>query len=143
MLTHASRHFLFTGDLEEKGEEYLVQYNELPKVELFKAGHHGSPTSSNDCLLSVIEPKICVVSCTAGSDEYTKNPDNQFPSQAFIDRIRKYTTNVYVTNMMIDDENFSLMNGNVIISSSNQFVISCSNDSKTLFESDWFKSNRK
>ncbi len=58
--SHGERKFLFTGDLEEKGEEYLVQYNKLSQVELFKAGHHGSKTSSNDCLLDIIKPKIYV-----------------------------------------------------------------------------------
>lgn len=50
LLTHGDRNFLFTGDLEKKGEESLVENNSLPEVELFKAGHHGSPTSSNDVL---------------------------------------------------------------------------------------------
>ena len=49
MFNQGDKHFLFTGDLEEDGEEQLVVYNQLPKVELFKAGHHGSKTSSNDC----------------------------------------------------------------------------------------------
>ena len=80
--TEGSRNFLLTGDLEEKGEEELIKRNNLPKVELYKGGHHGSPTSSTDALLNVIQPKHCAVCCCAGSDEYTKNVDNQFPAQA-------------------------------------------------------------
>ena len=142
LLTQGSRHFLFTGDLEEKGEEYLVQNNNLPQVELFKAGHHGSPTSTTNALLEVIQPKIVVVSCCAGSAEYSKTKDNQFPSQAFIDRIRKYTNLVFVTNM-VDGDGFKPMNGNVIITSYNEFKVSCSNNNTPLFETEWFKNNRK
>ncbi|MBP5343443.1 MBL fold metallo-hydrolase [bacterium] len=78
-------HFMLTGDLELEGEEFMAEYYDgstlektLPKVELFKAGHHGSKTSSNDCLLSKIEPKICCVCCCAGCNEYTNNIDTIF-----------------------------------------------------------------
>ena len=40
MFNQGDKHFLFTGDLEEEGEKYLVENNDLPEVELFKAGHH-------------------------------------------------------------------------------------------------------
>ncbi|MCR5564358.1 MAG: MBL fold metallo-hydrolase, partial [Gammaproteobacteria bacterium] len=99
--------FLLTGDLEKKGEESVAAYYDkstkektLPTVDLFKAGHHGSKTSSNDCLLSIIKPQICVVSCCCGTDEYTGNTDNQFPTQDFINRIAKYTDKVYITSML-------------------------------------------
>ncbi len=142
MLTQAERYFLFTGDLEEKGEEYLVEYNDLVPVELFKAGHHGSPTSSTSTLLEVIQPKVVVVTCCAGSEEYTTEKDNQFPSQAFIDRIKPYTNLVFVTNM-IDGDSYKAMNGNVIINSTKSFQIVCTNNDITLFETEWFKQNRK
>ena len=91
MFHQGDKHFLFTGDLEEDGEISLVESNELPKVELFKAGHHGSKTSSNDVLLKVIEPEIVCVCCCAGSVEYTQNFENTFPTQAMIDRVSLYT----------------------------------------------------
>lgn len=142
--------YLFTGDLEVEGEEYLVQYNELPEVELFKAGHHGSPTSSNDVLLSVIRPKNVVVCCCAGSDEYTDNKDNQFPSQAFVDRVSGYTENVYVTTMVSDNENgFQPMNGNVVFyyntaegESGGSLKLWCSNNTTKLKDTEWFAANR-
>lgn len=71
LLTQGNNHYLFTGDLEEEGEEALVENNTLPKCKLFKAGHHGSPTSSTEALLSVIQPEIVCVSCCCGSEEYT------------------------------------------------------------------------
>jgi len=148
--------YLFTGDLEEKGEEYLVSYNTLGKVKLYKAGHHGSKTSSNDCLLEVIQPEIVVVTCVAGSVEYKQKFSNTFPTQLFIDRISKWTDKVYVTtvgeveevvdkdgNTKFKDAGFSSMNGNVVINvDKNNIDVTCSNNNLKLKETDWFKANR-
>lgn len=138
------KNYLFTGDLEESGEEYLVQLNQLPEVELFKAGHHGSPTSSNDCLLSVIKPKHVVCCCCAGTDEYTDTPANQFPSQSMIDRVAQYTDSVFVTNMISDNvDGYAPMNGNIVFYVDNKkFRCYCSDSFKKLKEWDWFKENR-
>ena len=102
--TGEASHYLFTGDLEGDGEEHLVADNELPCVELFKGGHHGSKTSSTDKLLDIIKPKYVAVCCCAGSTEYTDNNDNTFPTQAFIDRISKHTDAVYCTSLADDSE---------------------------------------
>ncbi len=143
-----TNNYILTGDLEKAGEEYLVEMNTLPKVKLYKGGHHGSPTSSNDCLLNVIQPQICAVCCCAGSDEYTKNLDNQFPSQDFINRISKWTDKVFVTTVINNDPNsivkYQSLNGNIIISSYGKVVnISCSNNNTILRESSWFNSLRE
>ena len=153
--------YLFTGDLEEKGEEYLVEYNELSKVKLFKAGHHGSKTSSNDVLLNIIQPEYCVVTCAAGSVEYAKvYLENTFPTQDFINRISKWTKNVYVTTYATIEENgidaetgltkykdtgeyFSL-NGNIVFKSLNgKFEVECSNSNTVLKDTAWFLENRQ
>ena len=94
---HGSRKFIFTGDLEEKGEEYLVDYNDLSKVELYKAGHHGSSTSSCEKFMSAIQPNISVAQCCAGSVEYSDDiKKGTFPTQSYIDAIAPYTEKVYV-----------------------------------------------
>lgn len=146
IINQGDRHFLFTGDLEKDGEEKLVEYNTLPEVELYKAGHHGSKTSSNDCLLSVIKPKIVCVCCCAGSTEYTDINDNQFPTQSFISRISKYTDKVYVTTQSLDGttNNFSSMNGDIVVTSNPEKVfVNCSNNNVALKDTEWFKKNRK
>lgn len=145
MINQGDKHFLFTGDLEKEGEEKLVEYNDLPTVELFKAGHHGSYTASTDTLLSVIKPKIVCVCCCAGSDEYTDNPDNMFPSQAFISRVCKYTENIYVTTIIADNDlGFTSMNGNIVVTSNPTGVsVNCSNNNTILKDTEWFKKNRK
>lgn len=161
--THGDRKFLFTGDLEKEGEEYLVEYNDLSEVELFKAGHHGSPTSSNDCLLNVIKPKICVVCCCAGSVEYTSNLSNTFPSQAFVDRIAPFTKFVYApitTDVVLKDDKgtadtsddeysnaseYKIMNGDIVVVSNekNGVSVSCSHSDTVLKDTEWFKAYRK
>ena len=147
LLTQGNNHYLFTGDLEEEGEEALVENNTLPKCKLFKAGHHGSPspTSSTEALLSVIQPEIVCVSCCCGSEEYTENPLNVFPSQAFVDRVSVYTDKIYVTTIISDkaEGGFEPMNGNIVVSSNGGDVkVNCS-DNNTLFkDTDWFKKNR-
>ena len=145
MINQGDKHFLFTGDLEEKGEEKLVEYNELPVVEVFKAGHHGSYTASSELLLSVIKPKIVCVCCCAGSDEYTDKNENMFPAQDFISRVCKYTENVYVTSIVDDSSlGYTSMNGNIVVTSNNSGVsVNCSNNNTVLKDTEWFKKNRK
>lgn len=150
--TGSEKHnFMFTGDLEFEGEEAMANYYDgsteektLPQVDLYKAGHHGSKTSSNECLLSLIKPKMCVVSCCCGTDEYTNIINNQFPTQDFISRIAKYTDAVYVTSLVADENSLSsyqAMNGNVVVSCSNDGVgLWASNNLIKLKNTDWFNS---
>lgn len=144
MLSYKDHHFLFTGDLEKEGEEAFASYyssNPLPtNFELFKGGHHGSKTSSNDCLLDLIQPQKCAVCCCAGSTEYTKNRVNTFPTQAFINRIANYTDEVYITSMWNEEkEEFQSMNGNITISSNgNEIGLAASNNLLKLKDTEWF-----
>ena len=141
LISHNDRHFLFTGDLESKGEGYLVQYNQLPEVDVFKAGHHGSYTASTEALLKVIKPKNIVVCCCCGSNEYTSNNANTFPAQDFINRAFKYTKNVYVTTIA-DGNSYKSMNGNVVVTSNDSFSIHGTNNDILLIDTEWFKNNR-
>lgn len=144
MISYKDHHFLFTGDLEKEGEEAFASYyssNGLPtKFELYKGGHHGSKTSSNDCLLDLIKPQKCAVCCCAGSTEYTKNRINTFPTQAFIDRIAKHTDEVYVTSMWNEEkEEFQSMNGNITVSSNGvEIGLAASNNLLKLKDTEWF-----
>ncbi len=140
------RNYLFTGDLEEKGESSLADSNSLPQVELFKGGHHGSYTASTEKLLSVIKPKNVAVCCCCGTTEYTSNQANTFPAQAFIDRVSKYTQNIYCTTLIKDYKNgeFTSMNGDIVFyTSENELKLFCSNGNTILKDTDWFKANRK
>lgn len=130
-------HYLFTGDLEGEGETYLVQYNNLPEVVLFKGGHHGSATSSNIVLLDKIQPKlVCVCTC-CGDGKYG------FPKQEFIDRTAKYTDMVFMTNQNVSGRSYTHLNGNITVTSNESGVFVNCSDNNTLFkDTDWFKNNR-
>ncbi|HWO97947.1 MAG TPA: DNA internalization-related competence protein ComEC/Rec2 [Bacillus sp. (in: firmicutes)] len=54
--------WLFTGDLELKGEEQLLKNFPALRVDVLKAGHHGSKTSTSSLLLDHIKPKAAVIS---------------------------------------------------------------------------------
>ncbi len=137
--------YLFTGDLEAEGEEKLVEMNELPEVKLYKAGHHGSKTSSTDALLDVITPEIVCVCCCAGSPEYTDIAENQFPTQQFINRVAKHTDAVYITTLCTDYKEgaYESFNGNIVIVITDTAVsVVCSESTDKLRETKWFKENR-
>ena len=145
LFSQGNQHYLFTGDLEKDGEASLVALNNLPEVELFKGGHHGSYTANTDALLNVIKPKNVCICCCAGSDEYTSNPENMFPAQAAINRIAKYTDKVYATTVVADDtKGYKSLNGNINFHSTDgkDYLITGSNNSFILKDSDWFKNNR-
>ncbi len=152
MFTQGDKHYLFTGDLEKDGEESLVALNpDLPQVELFKAGHHGSYTASNDVLLKKIRPKVVCVCCCAGNVEYTQNLNNTFPAQAAINRIAPYTDCVYVTtlgrivqsNGKWKNDGYESMNGNIVYTCKNGVIeVHGSNNDTKLKDTEWFKQNR-
>ena len=144
LLSQGNNHYLFTGDLEGEGEQSLVASNNLPQCVLFKGGHHGSKTSNTPQLLSVIQPEIVCVCCCCGSDEYTDNVANMFPTQAFVDNVAPYTDKVYVTTMVTaDGKGYQSMNGNIIVTSSGGEVsVSCSNNDTLFKDTEWFKANR-
>ena len=145
LFTQGDYHYLFTGDLEEAGEASLVSSNELPHCKLYKAGHHGSKTSSNDVLLSKITPENVCVCCCAGTNEYTDTKNNQFPTQAMIDRVARYTKNIYVTTLSLDGtvNRFASMNGEIVVRSDGKdFTLEGSNNSVILKDTEWFKANR-
>ena len=151
MLNYKEHHFMFTGDLEEEGETQLANYYDnstdaktLPTVDLFKGGHHGSYTASNDILLSKIKPRISVCCCCAGSTEYAKLNAHTFPSQEYIDRISKYTDRVYITTLYVEDADavspFHSFNGNICVSSDGENIgLYASNNLTKLKDSDWIK----
>ena len=151
-IIQGEKKYLFTGDLEAEGESSLVDENtsSLSKVELYKAGHHGSKTSTSTKLLSIINPEVICVCCCAGSSEYTTKNENQFPTQEFINRVyaNNPSTRVYVTTLCIDYKTakFESFNGNIVLCSSGttntDVDVYCSNNGLELRDTDWFKANR-
>lgn len=149
-----TNYYLFTGDLEEDGEQSLVEHYKQDygvteqKVQLYKAGHHGSKTSSSKELLEFFKPEVVCVCCCAGSSEYTSKPENQFPTQEFIDRVAEFaeTDKVYVTTLCLDYNkgSYQSFNGNIVVyaNSSKQVFVACANNNTLLKNTEWFKQNR-
>jgi len=55
--------FLYTGDAEDNQEAYLVdEYGAALNSTVYKAGHHGSSSSSSDELLDTADPRVAVIS---------------------------------------------------------------------------------
>ena len=157
LFTFDEKTFLFTGDLEEEGEIALLDNNTSLQaikengktygVDLYKAGHHGSKTSSSETLLEAIRPEHVCVCCCAGSTEYTKTAENTFPTQAFIDRIAVYTDKIFVTTLSVDWEKgvYTSFNGNIVVwikAEMENVSIDCSNNNKKLKDTEWFATNR-
>lgn len=154
LLNQGSKYFIFTGDLEIEGEEKLIEQARNPilhtqdfRVELYKAGHHGSKTSSSMDFLNIIKPKVVCVCCCAGSSEYTDNVANQFPTKEFINNVSQFTTQVYVTSLCIDYDGgkFTSFNGNIVVMAKKddtEISVYCSNNTLVLKDTEWFKTNR-
>lgn len=175
--SEGKKHYLFTGDLEGDGESRMVdyysdpnnsksEYDVLPDVDFYKAGHHGSKTSSSLKLLNVIKPEYVAISCCAGAPEYTVIPDNVFPTRTAMENILKFTPNVYVTGIATDvpalDEEgnfgdkewgYTPYNGNIVFyfNSTGQaegkpegyLRLYCDNSFLPITQSDWYKKYRQ
>ena len=86
--------YLATGDAETESEEALVdRYGSGLQAVLYKAGHHGSSTSSSERLLSVVQPQAAAISC--GLDN-----DYGHPHQETLDRLAAHGVEIYRTDTM-------------------------------------------
>ncbi|MFT9848606.1 DNA internalization-related competence protein ComEC/Rec2 [Aneurinibacillus sp. REN35] len=54
--------FLFTGDLEQGGEERLLRDAALQPVDVLKVGHHGSRGSTSQAWADALAPKLAIIS---------------------------------------------------------------------------------
>jgi competence protein ComEC len=91
VIRYAGRSLLFTGDLEEEGEEQLVAAG-LHPVDVVKVAHHGSKTSSTPAFVAATRPEIAVISCGVA---------NQFgfPAAAVVERWREVGARVERTDV--------------------------------------------
>ena len=70
---------LVTGDMTMSAEERLLERHDLPDLELFVAGHHGSRYSTGADLLAALTPELVVIS--VGDNSYGH------PDPAVLERI--------------------------------------------------------
>ncbi|TWS95466.1 DNA internalization-related competence protein ComEC/Rec2 [Streptococcus sp. sy018] len=83
--------FLFTGDLEETGEQELLATYPNLQVDVLKVGHHGSRGSSSSNFLDKVMPKIALISA---------GPNNRYqhPHQETLDRLNERAIKIYRTD---------------------------------------------
>ena len=85
------KHFLFTGNLKEKGEKGLLkQYPDL-EVDILKAGQHGSKTSSSQAFLEKLKPHITLISVG-------KRNRAKLPHQETLTRLETIKSKIYRTD---------------------------------------------
>ena len=61
-LSHGTIDFLFPGDLEAEGEQFLLSQNGSITSEVLKAPHHGSRTSSTQAFVDAVSPQLVAAS---------------------------------------------------------------------------------
>ncbi len=86
--------FLFTGDAEKEEEADWIStdaFSGISDIDVFKAGHHGSRTSSSETLLVQMQPTYAVISCGV---------DNSYghPHKEALQRLGSYCDTIYRTD---------------------------------------------
>jgi competence protein ComEC len=67
--------WFFGGDLDQAGEEKLIMNYPQMTIDVLKAGHHGSKTSSSERFINQIKPKVALIS--AGERNRYGHPHNE------------------------------------------------------------------
>ena len=95
LVQYGNTRFLFTGDAEEQAESDILAYcadNGISlQADVYKAGHHGSSTSSCETFLIVVDPAWTVISC--GKDNSYGHPHTETVS-----RFQRMGTRMYRTD---------------------------------------------
>ena len=124
LITHMDKKFLLCGDAEKKEEAILTELN-IGHVDVFKASHHGSPTSNTEKFLDTVTPDYIVI-CSSEENKYV------LPKKVIVDRLLKYTDKVYAT----------FINGNIVFTSKNNQITTTFGKVDTLIQnSNWYLTN--
>ena len=85
------KHFLFTGNLKEKGEKELLKQHPTLEVDVLKVGQHGAKTSSSSVFLEKLKPEITLISVG-------KNNRVKLPHQETLTRLESIKSKIYRTD---------------------------------------------
>lgn len=80
--------YLFTGDATSEVEKSILSEN--INIDVLKVAHHGSKYSSCDEFLSIATPEYAIISAGAGNSY-------GHPELETLNRLKKYTSKIYVT----------------------------------------------
>lgn len=101
ILTYGESSFLFTGDAEEASEADIVKNGIDIQAQVYKAGHHGSRTSSSEELLALVKPEIVVISC--GEDNSYGHPHADILNYCRTNKLPIYRTDMQGTIVVKSD----------------------------------------
>ena len=90
ILQYGNVRFLFTGDAESEEESAIINSGYDIKADVYKVGHHGSKSSSNDYFLRAVMPRYAVISC--GVNEYGH------PNSEVLQRLYNVGASIYRTD---------------------------------------------
>ena len=92
---HGDNSFLYTGDAEKEEETDILNTNADLKSTVLKIGHHGSPSSTSEVFLSVVDPVAAVISCGI---------DNEYghPAEEVLERLKNSGIQVLRTDLQGD-----------------------------------------
>ena len=80
---------LFTGDVQEEGEQCLIE-EPLEECQVYKLAHHGSRYTNSEELLDKLQPKYAIVS--AG-----KENDYGHPHEEVLQRLKERNCETFCT----------------------------------------------
>ncbi|MCH5185348.1 MAG: ComEC/Rec2 family competence protein [Oscillospiraceae bacterium] len=75
LLSYGNFDALFMGDTTADGEKKLLSLGEIKDIDLLKAGHHGSATSSDESFIEYTSPLVSIISC--GRNNRYNFPDDK------------------------------------------------------------------
>lgn len=108
MVRWGATKLLFTGDSEAKGEEALIDkygsnLNNLFDCDVFKAGHHGSSTSSCQELVDAASPDYVIISCGYKNDYGHPHTEAMNRFKDAVDEEKIYRTDLQGTIILTTD----------------------------------------
>lgn len=101
IMRYGQQSFLFTGDAEETSEKDIIKNGIDIQAKVYKAGHHGSRTSSSDEMLALIRPEVVVISC--GEDNSYGHPHASILNYCISNKIPIYRTDKQGTIVVTTD----------------------------------------
>lgn len=81
---------LLTGDIDEAEEQDILREDFSVRCEVYKAGHHGSRTSSSEAFVQAVNPRLSIISAGA-------NNSYGHPHQEVVERLERFSPLVYQT----------------------------------------------
>jgi competence protein ComEC len=83
--------WFLAGDLDQEGEEKVIKEFPHLSIDVLKAGHHGSKTSSSENFINQVKPSVALISV---------GEKNRFghPHQEVLEKLRKANSTIYRTD---------------------------------------------